>query len=319
MIRHIRLAAAVFAVGALLVVPRASAQSEADALISRAIELRGEGRDMEALELLVAAYEASPTPRSAAQLGFCNQALGRWVEAERRLLEAVRAEADPWIAQRRATLEESLAFVRRNLGSLEVLSNVEGATVRIGGDEVGVTPLDRRVRVQAGQVEIEVSHPGYERRVVAIVVVPGGEARQLVELVARTGTTAEAGAVANEHRGNARSARALVGPITLFSVAVAGALTFAVSGGLALSEDARLADDCGANVGARCTGDDLAALHRRSLIADIGWITAAAALVAGVTWLTFALRRTDSGPSALRLSPWATAGAGGLVLRGSLQ
>jgi hypothetical protein len=55
----------------------AEAEVRSEALIVRALALREAGNEEEAFGLLERAYELSPNPRAAAQLGTCEQALGR--------------------------------------------------------------------------------------------------------------------------------------------------------------------------------------------------------------------------------------------------
>src|SRR5262245_713516 len=76
---------------------RASASNDEDALIRRGLELRRRGDDAAALPHFERAYWLAQSPRSAAQLGFAEQALGRWSDAEVHVAEALRAGDDPWV------------------------------------------------------------------------------------------------------------------------------------------------------------------------------------------------------------------------------
>jgi hypothetical protein len=69
-----------------------------DAIIHHALELRRSGDDRAALKELERAYEIAHSPRAAAQLGFAEQALGLWPEAEGHV-EALRADDDPGFAR----------------------------------------------------------------------------------------------------------------------------------------------------------------------------------------------------------------------------
>jgi hypothetical protein len=90
-----------------------------------------------------------------AQIGMAEHALGLWVEAERHLVTALGAVADPWIQRHRQELETSLRIVRDHLGWLELRDVEEATTLRIDGE---LQLLDRaspvlgvqRVRVTAG-------------------------------------------------------------------------------------------------------------------------------------------------------------------------
>jgi hypothetical protein len=152
------------------------------ALVEQGIDLRERGDDVGARALIQRSFELAPTPRTTAQLGLVEQALGLWIEAERHLSDALTHSDDAWIRRSRAVLEQSLTTVRGNIGTLEVLTNVPGATVTIGGAVIGTTPLAAPIHVVAGRVEIEVTLDGYRPREITLTVAPGAPARQLVEL-----------------------------------------------------------------------------------------------------------------------------------------
>ena len=62
----------------------------------------------------------SHTARAPAQLGFGEQALKMWVEADSHLTEALAADSDPWVLSHKVTLQESVAAVRAQLGLITV-------------------------------------------------------------------------------------------------------------------------------------------------------------------------------------------------------
>ncbi len=142
----------------LLATGTAQAQTaEVQGLVRAGLDLRRERRDEEALATFRRAWELSHGPRERAQMGFAEQALGRWTDAEDHLREALSASTDPWVAERREVIEEALTEVDAHLGTLEVRGNVPGAEVRIDGRIVGALPFARPVRVRAGRVSMEVS------------------------------------------------------------------------------------------------------------------------------------------------------------------
>ena len=132
-----------------------------EALLTRGIELRKEGRDAEALAAFERAYALRASSRAIAQIALAHQALGHWLDAERGLIQALRDSGDPWIARQRTHLEEGLATVQAHLAWLDVESNVAGAEVWIGRELRGHLPLDQPIRVVAGEVTVEVRAPGY--------------------------------------------------------------------------------------------------------------------------------------------------------------
>jgi hypothetical protein len=134
---------------------------DANALIDRGVELRAAGQDEAALQVFRQAWEARRSPRALAQIALAEQALGRWVDAETHLAEALSDEDDPWVRRRRRALQSALGEIRRHVGRLEVQGNVPGAEVLIGDRVVGVLPLAAMLHVQTGAVTITVRAAGY--------------------------------------------------------------------------------------------------------------------------------------------------------------
>jgi hypothetical protein len=155
---------------------------EVDDLISRGVKLRGEGKDAEALDLFRQAYEISRGPRALAQLGLAEQALGRWVEAESHLKAALDSRDDQWVRSHRQALEGALRYVGQQLGSVEVLSNVNGAKVEVDGKGAGQLPLSQPIRVAAGTHTLTLTCEGYHPAERRFTVSPGGLARETIDL-----------------------------------------------------------------------------------------------------------------------------------------
>lgn len=174
--------------------PSASAQvrdgtePSEEALIEQGLELRRERRDAEALALFERAYERNRSPRALAQVALAQQALGRWLEAERTLMEALAAEDDPWIASRSELLRSALESIREHLASLVVESNVTPSTLFLDGVRVGELPLPP-LRVVAGTVRVEVrtEHHGAVKR--SIEVKGGATVVESIHFVSRPART----------------------------------------------------------------------------------------------------------------------------------
>jgi hypothetical protein len=119
-----------------------------------------------------AAHAMSPSARTLAQIALAEQALSRWVDAERHLQEALQSDG-AWIRRNRPALEKTLQTIGSHIGEIDV-RGPDGAEVFLDGQRVGVLPLPARVRRGEGEVEVEVRSPGlqmYAKR----VVVRGGE------------------------------------------------------------------------------------------------------------------------------------------------
>lgn len=153
----------------------------AEPFIKRGVALRRAGNDVAALREFQRAWEISQTPRTSAQMGLCQQALGQWAPAQARLLEALAAKDDAWIARNRLALEKALASAREHIGHLGIIGDPPGAEVLIGGHLVGTFPLRDPVAVSEGMVDVEVRAPNFQHGMRSVKV----EAGQFVELVVR--------------------------------------------------------------------------------------------------------------------------------------
>ena len=166
-----------------LVTTGARADPDDDALVEKGLKLRRDRRDAEALALFRRAYEARPAPRTQAQIALAEQALGKWVEAERDLLLALATADDPWIASHRQTLDKALATIGKHLGTLAVEANAPEAELWLDGAEAGKLPI-RQLRVAAGTVRLEVRAKRYESIARSIEVSPGATTTERFELTA---------------------------------------------------------------------------------------------------------------------------------------
>lgn len=170
----------------------AKAADNAEMLIRKGVELRRTGRDKQAADLFREAYELSHTPRAAAQLGLCEQALGQMLEAEQHLSEALVAQSDRWIASKRSTLENSRASVRAKLGSLRVEGSPQGAVVMHGDRMLGEVPFAENVWVLPGPAELVVRANGFDTKSVDVTLT-AGETKVVAVTLTAPGSPASTG------------------------------------------------------------------------------------------------------------------------------
>src|SRR4051812_16035681 len=95
------LVVAILALVVFPVVARAADPTEIEDLIRQGNDLRRAGKDERALPLLRKAYDLAGTPRTAAQLGLVEVALGYRLEAERHLSESLASPRDVWVRKNR--------------------------------------------------------------------------------------------------------------------------------------------------------------------------------------------------------------------------
>jgi hypothetical protein len=201
------LRAALIALSLLAGATRAHAQQPADpseGLLRQGVEMRRHGDDAGALEVFRRAYEQSHSAIALAQMGFAEQALGRWLEAETHVREAL-ASSDPWITANRAEIDRAHDAIAQHVGTIELVGGVPGANVYLNGERVGVLPLSDAIRALAGRVTLEVRSPGYYPITREVTVVAGQPTRENLEFrrieagstapVADTGSTQRTGAL----------------------------------------------------------------------------------------------------------------------------
>lgn len=305
----------------------AGAQSPAEVLIERGIELRVQHKDREALEQFKKAYELQVTPRVLAQIGLAEQAIGSWVDAEKHLSEALKSASDPWIQKNHDLLAESLRVVASHLGSLEVDCPVSGAELYVNGSKVGTLPLSTPVRLDAGTTVIEVRKAGYVTVKRPVEIAAGAVARERVVLVqeaaaplSSTGIAATSsggppsGAEPNPPRGSTPVAAYVLGGVGMAGLVVAG--TF---GALALSKKGQLSSECvdGHQCGSPEDSEANKAAHRNALIADVGAAVGVVGLGLGI-WMALSAPSTPAKTErATSWQPLVAPGVAGMGYRGT--
>jgi hypothetical protein len=149
-------------VGLLVVGGPASAQTtSASAQYEQGISLREQRRNDEALAVFRRLYEATHEARALAQVALAEGELGRLVDAEAHLVEALAHSGERWIRHNRRSLETALVRLRTHLGYLTVACPTPGAELWIGGQRATTLPMVRPLRVATGTVAFEVRADGF--------------------------------------------------------------------------------------------------------------------------------------------------------------
>jgi hypothetical protein len=149
-----------------------AAADRAELLIREGVELRKKGKNADALTRFQSAYEMAHTPRAAAQLGLCEAALERWVEADTHLTESLLS-SDPWIERNRTVLESTATNVRGHLVTVKVAGGPAGASVRVNGEAIGRLPTVTPIRVLPGQIVATATLTGFDEQRIAKPGNPG--------------------------------------------------------------------------------------------------------------------------------------------------
>ena len=152
--------------------------------LRKGVKLREAGDEYHAVVELQKAYDIAHSPRAAGQLGLSEWALGRWVDAESHVTEALKATDDPFLRdkQRRQVLEQALNTIQSHLGTVEIAGEPQGAEVVVAGRIVGKFPLAEAIRAASGPVEIEISATGFETERRTLQLAPGQYLRVLIRL-----------------------------------------------------------------------------------------------------------------------------------------
>ena len=130
--------------------------------------------------------ELFPTRSALFNLGMCQKALHRYLQALETFEGWLAAYAESAPAQEHATIEEAIAELRSFVGELVVIAEPPGAQVAVDGAPVGVTPLDSPVPVEVGIHTVEVTAAGHEGALRQITVISRQRVEVAVELIPRT-------------------------------------------------------------------------------------------------------------------------------------
>jgi hypothetical protein len=157
----------------------AVAAEDPEELIQQGVKLRRKGDNARAEGYFLRAYQLAATPRSAAQLGLAELALGEFLEAETHLTEALN-KRDAWVAENRKSIEDGRASARKHLVRVELaplpaettISNAGAAPVAAPGD--GVIFL-----APAKPTSLRLEAPGHKGATLQIAAGTEGETRHL--------------------------------------------------------------------------------------------------------------------------------------------
>lgn len=161
-----------------LIASLAHASPRVDELLSQGVELRRQGNDAAALERFREAHKLEPGPRTLAQMGLAEQALGFWMAADRHVRLALETAQDPWIRKHRPALEQALTLIDSHLTQLHITGSPDGAEVLVDGEAVGTLPLTKPLRVSQGTVVVDVRAKGYVPISRPLQIAPGMTGRE---------------------------------------------------------------------------------------------------------------------------------------------
>jgi hypothetical protein len=161
------------------VAARADDAETASDLLRQGVVLRRQHRNLEALELFEKAQALGGGPIARAQAALAEQALGRWLEAERDLMTALLATNDAWITMNRVALVGAGNEIAGHLAWLTLTVEPPEAKAQLAGRSLA-TGIEERV--EAGTAVVEVTAPGFSTSTPGVVASPGAHVAVTVTL-----------------------------------------------------------------------------------------------------------------------------------------
>jgi hypothetical protein len=162
--------------------PDEQALARAKELFRKGNELRHAGACERALVLFQESRDIVPSVPNILNAAYCKNSLGRYDEAlddYETLLTELKSELSP---AEIGAIQGSMAKLGERVGSLNVIANVPGATLVVGGRARGKLPLSSPLRVVVGTTSVVVMREGYTSWTASVVVEPKKLASATAEL-----------------------------------------------------------------------------------------------------------------------------------------
>lgn len=152
--------------------------AEARAHYQKGLELYEEGAYDAALIEFQRAYDTAPTYKILYNIGLVYRQLNDYAGSLRTFKKYLEEGGKKVDARRRAEVEREIDKLQGRVASVKLTTNVEGATVLVDDLEVGETPLDAPLTVNAGRRKISLTKSGYAPAA-RVLRVAGGDEREL--------------------------------------------------------------------------------------------------------------------------------------------
>jgi tetratricopeptide (TPR) repeat protein len=158
---------------------------EARRLFEEGVAALGREDYATALVAFQRARELSPRAVLLFNIGMCHRALMQYPQAIAAFREYVGESAgDPNAADLRRQAAQLVDEMDAGISDVEVLVNVDGATLYLDGAQVGSTPLVRALRVGPGSHVVEARREGYRDARMPFDVMAGEDTQVQLELEA---------------------------------------------------------------------------------------------------------------------------------------
>ena len=150
-----------------------AAGEDPEELIREGVKLRRAGDNARAEGYFLRAYQLAATPRTAAQLGLPERALGECLQPETHLTQALGAR-DAWVSEHKQALEDGRASARKHLVRVELAPLPSETTVASGGAPPTTVAGDGVIFVAAGKpTTLRLEAPAHKGTVIQVEGVAG--------------------------------------------------------------------------------------------------------------------------------------------------
>jgi PEGA domain len=287
--------------------PTAAEQERAHELFERSKPLQDARRCDQAEKILLQAWSLQHSPDVAANLGMCQASMKKYRDAAEHLSFALHHIMAGATAEQRDKVGAALDLVEREVATVRLDVEPEGAEIRVDGVAIGQSPLAGDLFLDPGDHRVSVSRTGYDGRTETIAATKGERQPLAIRLErsidAQPETTSPPPServppagdrVAGSSRGVPPKTVALVVEGAVAAVGLGVGVGFLLGRNSAVDERDRLRDELGTS---GCSADpsspactDLRVANDRAerdgRLSAVGFVSAGvAALGFGATWL----------------------------------
>jgi hypothetical protein len=164
--------------------PATAAPDRADELHEEGLALAAKNQFAEAREKLLEAFRLKAAYDIAGNLGAVELAGGRPREAAEHLAYSLRVFPSTASPEARTAAEERLAEAKKQVATVHVLVNVDGAEISVDGEEIGEAPLAHEIYLDPGEHRFRATRKGYKPAEHTERFDAGGSAKVSLDLVA---------------------------------------------------------------------------------------------------------------------------------------
>jgi hypothetical protein len=289
----------------------ALADDEEDARVhfEQGVALYESGDFEQAAIAFARAYELKPSYKLLFNIGQAEAELKHYARALEAFTRYLAEGGDAVPPERGTEVKSEIKRLNALVGMIEIVSQVEGAKIKIDNESKGETPLTGPIFVDIGKHEVVVKK-GQDELLREVVRIAGGQ-RLTLEVEGLGGAAQGTGdaPAEPEDEGGGR-----VWTWVALGVGGAAGIAGGAIGGAAMSKKSQLDDKCEGNHCPSSTEGDADTVKTMSLTADVLFGVAGAAIITGV--ILFFVEPDDESEVEVAVTPAVTASGAGLAVGG---